>query len=31
MLRSKFLGRMRVRIVGLGFRPEHVKTPDVLR
>jgi 2-polyprenyl-6-methoxyphenol hydroxylase-like FAD-dependent oxidoreductase len=29
MLRSKFLSRMRGRIVGLGFRPEHVRTPDV--
>jgi 2-polyprenyl-6-methoxyphenol hydroxylase-like FAD-dependent oxidoreductase len=31
MLRSRFLSRMRGRIIGLGFRPEHVKTPDVLR
>ncbi len=27
MLRSKFLSRIRGRIVGIGFRPEHVKTP----
>ena len=31
MLRSKFLSRIRGRIVGIGFRPERVKTPDVLR
>jgi hypothetical protein len=31
MLRSKFLSRMRGRVVGLGFRPEHVKTSDVFR
>ncbi|HXM20684.1 MAG TPA: FAD-dependent oxidoreductase [Terriglobales bacterium] len=31
MLRSKFLSRIRGRIVGIGFRPEHVKTPDVLK
>jgi len=29
MLRLKFLCRIRGRIVGIGFRPEHVKTPDV--
>jgi 2-polyprenyl-6-methoxyphenol hydroxylase-like FAD-dependent oxidoreductase len=29
MLRSKFLSRVRGRIVGLGFRPEQVRTPDV--
>jgi 2-polyprenyl-6-methoxyphenol hydroxylase-like FAD-dependent oxidoreductase len=29
MLRSKFLSRVRGRVVGIGFRPEHVKTPDV--
>jgi hypothetical protein len=27
MLRSKFLSRIRGRIIGIGFRPEHVKTP----
>jgi 2-polyprenyl-6-methoxyphenol hydroxylase-like FAD-dependent oxidoreductase len=31
MLRSQFLSRIRGRIIGIGFRPEHVKTPDVLR
>jgi hypothetical protein len=31
MLRSQFLGRIRGLIVGIGFRPEQVKTPDVLR
>ena len=31
MLRSKFLSRIRGRIVGIGFRAERVKTPDVLR
>ena len=31
ILRSKFLSRIRGRIVGIGFRPERVKTPDVLR
>jgi hypothetical protein len=31
ILRSKFLSRIRGRIVGIGFRPEHVKTPDLLR
>jgi 2-polyprenyl-6-methoxyphenol hydroxylase-like FAD-dependent oxidoreductase len=31
MLRSTFLSRIRGRIVGIGFRPERVKTPDVLR
>jgi 2-polyprenyl-6-methoxyphenol hydroxylase-like FAD-dependent oxidoreductase len=30
MLRSQFLSRIRGRIIGIGFRPEHVKTPDVL-
>ncbi len=28
VLGSKFLSRIRGRIVGIGFRPEHVKTPD---
>lgn len=28
MLLSKFLSRIRGRIIGIGFRPEHVKTPD---
>jgi 2-polyprenyl-6-methoxyphenol hydroxylase-like FAD-dependent oxidoreductase len=27
MLRSKFLSRIRGRIIGIGFRPGHVKTP----
>jgi len=27
MLQSKFLSRIRGRVVGIGFRPEHVKTP----
>jgi hypothetical protein len=27
MLRSKFLSRIRGRIVGIGFRLEHVETP----
>jgi 2-polyprenyl-6-methoxyphenol hydroxylase-like FAD-dependent oxidoreductase len=31
MLGSQFLSRIRGRIIGIGFRPEHVKTPDVLR
>ncbi len=29
MLRSQFLSRIRGRIIGIGFRPEHVKTPDL--
>lgn len=28
-LGSQFLGRIRGRIIGLGFRPEHVRTPDL--
>jgi 2-polyprenyl-6-methoxyphenol hydroxylase-like FAD-dependent oxidoreductase len=31
MLRSKFLSRIRGRIVGIGFRPEHAKTPDLYK
>jgi hypothetical protein len=31
MLRPKFLSRIRGRIAGFGFRPEHVKTPDLHR
>ena len=31
MVRLKFLSRIRGRIVGIGFRPEHVKTPDLHR
>jgi 2-polyprenyl-6-methoxyphenol hydroxylase-like FAD-dependent oxidoreductase len=30
MFRWKFLSRIRGRLVGIGVRPEHVKTPDVL-
>ena len=29
MLRSRFLSRIRGRMVGIGFRREHVKTPDL--
>ena len=29
MLRSKFLSRIRGRIIGIGFRPEHVKILDM--
>jgi 2-polyprenyl-6-methoxyphenol hydroxylase-like FAD-dependent oxidoreductase len=31
LLRSKFLSRIRGRIIGIGFRPEHVKTPDLYK
>ena len=31
MLRSQFLSRIRGRIIGIGFRPEHVKTPDLYK
>jgi hypothetical protein len=27
--RWKFLQRIPARVVGMGFRPEHVKTPEV--
>ena len=26
---SRFLRRLQARLIGMGFRPEHVKTPDV--
>ena len=31
MLRSKFFSRVRGRIIGVGFRPEHVHTPDICK
>ena len=31
MLRSKFFSRIRGRMIGIGFRPEHVKTPDLYK